>query len=47
MLVVQTECYHHFKCVTATSAAAAASAAATAAEPFKAYWLRAPTGLKL
>jgi hypothetical protein len=42
MLVVQTECYHHFKLVRTTSADAAAIA-----EPFKACWLHAPTGLKL
>ena len=33
MLVVQTECYHHFKC--AGTASAATAAAAAAAEPLK------------
>jgi len=43
MLVVQTECYHRFKCVCTTSAAAAAAAT----EHFIAYWLRAQTALKV
>jgi hypothetical protein len=43
MLVVQTECYHRFKCVGTTTAAAAA----TTAETFIAYWLRAQTALKI